>query len=146
MEHEGEVEVLNFSFWPYARYFDMWRAQPGCVFPIRDGRADWMAAHYGARAEWMRSLFERKTRLPRVVQALGHVWPGWQAVDLDIVHEESLALDAAFLQRVKQRPVTTCCGWKISNWSLVEKYEAAVRELFRPAAEFTLNTILQIHK
>ena len=136
MEHAGEVEVLNFSFWPYARCFDRWRAHPGCVFPIRGGRADRMAERHAARPAWLLATCEKKTRLPRIVQAAGRVWPGWQAVDLDIVHEESLALDADFLARVKRRAVTTCCGWKISNWPLVEKHEAVVRELFRPAAEF----------
>ena len=135
-EHAGEVEVLNFAFWPYARYFDAWRAHPGCVFPARGGRADRLAERHAARPPWLRNVLEKKTRLGRAVQAAGHVWPGWQAVDLDIVGEESLTLDVEFLTKVKRRAVTTCCGWKIANWPLVEKHEAAVRELFRPAADF----------
>jgi len=136
LEHAGEVEVLDFAFWPYAEYFESWREYPGCVFPRRDGRADRVAERHAARPTWLLAACEKKTRLSRVVQAAGHVWPGWQAVELDIVHEESLALDADFLARVKRRAVTTCCGWKIANWPLVEKHEPAVRELFRPSAEF----------
>lgn len=137
MEHPGELEVLNFAFWPFARYFDAWRVHPGCIFPLRDGRADRLAERHAALPAWLRDAGENKSRLQRAVQAAGRGWPGWQAVELDIVREESLALDAAFLQRVKQRPVTTCCGWKIASWPLVAKHEVAVRELFRPAAEFT---------
>ena len=136
MEHAGEVEVLNFAFWPYANGFAAWREHPGCVFPLRDGRADTLAQRWQRAARGPLGVLEKKSRLPRLVQAAGHVWPGWQAVDLDIVREGKLALDAAFLARVRQQRVTTCCGWEIANWPLVEKHEAPVREWFRPAAQF----------
>lgn len=131
LEHAGEVEVLNLAFWPHAQDFATWRLHPGCVFPVRAGRADSIAIN---SPRLLRAL-EKNSRLPRVVQAAGRVWPGWQAVTLDIAREESLALDAVFLTRVKQHAVTTCCGWKIANWPLVEKHEACVRDLFRPAPE-----------
>lgn len=131
LEHAGEAEVLDLAFWPHARDFAAWRAHPGCVFPPRAGRADrWVGRFPG-----LLRAAEKNSRLPRVVQAAGRVWPGWQAVDLDISREESLALDAAFLARVQQRAVTTVCGWKIANWPLFEKHAAAVREFFRPAPE-----------
>ncbi len=136
LEHAGEVEVLNFAFWPYADQFAAWREHPGCVFPLRGGRADALARRWPRAALAGRGLFKKNSRMPRVVQALGRGWPGWQAVDLDIVRGEKLALDADFLARVRQKRVTTCCGWEIANWPLVEKHEPAVRELFRPAAEF----------
>jgi hypothetical protein len=146
LENAGEVEVLNFSFWPYAAHFAAWRNHPGCVFPLRAGKADRIAACWSRMPRRVRGALTYHTRLQRVVQAAGHVWPGWQAVDLDIVGEEKLALDAAFLARVKRRRVTTCCGWEIANWPLVAKHEAAVREFFRPtpelaapAAEFMAN-------
>ncbi|MDP3069244.1 MAG: hypothetical protein Q8N18_03100 [Opitutaceae bacterium] len=131
MENAGEVEVLNLAFWPHARDFAVWRTHPGCVFPLRAGRADRLAT----MAPRLWRALEKNSRLPRAVQAAGRRWPGWQAVDLDIVGEEQLALDADFLARVKRRRVTTCCGWEIANWPLVEKHAAAVRELFQPAAE-----------
>ena len=107
LEHAGEVEVLNFAFWPYARDFETWRAHPGCVFPLRAGRADRLAVRHAAAPAWMRRRLEKKTRLGRIVQAAGHAWPGWQAVDLDIVREENLKLDTNFLARVRRRAVTT---------------------------------------
>lgn len=135
LEHEGSVEVLNFAFWPYADHFVAWRKHPGCVFPLREGPADRWARRWAEAPRGLRRVLEKKTRLPRIVQAAGHVWPGWQAVELDLVKEEKLALDAALVERVSRRRVTTCCGWEIANWPLVEKHEAAIRELFRPVAE-----------
>lgn len=131
LEHAGEVEVLDLAFWPHARDFAVWRAHPGCVFPIRAGRAD----RWATRFPGMLRALEKNSRLPRAVQAAGRVWPGRQAVDLDVAREESLALDADFLGRARRRAVTCVCGWKIANWALVERRDAAVRECFRPAPE-----------
>lgn len=135
--HAPQVEVLNFAFWPFAGYFALWREHPGCVFPVRGGLADWLARRYrGLPGRWQTSL-ESGNRLPRKVQASGHWWPGWQAVDLDVAREESIDLDdPAFLERVTRRAVTTCCGWKIASWRLVAEQQAELRGFFRPAAEF----------
>ena len=135
--HPGEVEVVNFAFWPFAHYFEEWRSYPGCVFPLRSGRADRLARRRAALPSWLREIVEARSRLPRVVQAAGHWWPGWQAVELDIVREESIDLDNSdFLARIAQRPVTTCCGWKITSWRLVAEQQAELRDFFRPAPEF----------
>jgi hypothetical protein len=135
--HPGEVEVLNLAFWPYANLFARWREHPGCVFPVRPGSPDTLARQRAAWPKRLRDWSESRTRLGRVVQAAGHWWPRWQAIDLDIVREESIDLESpAFLTRVVRRPVTTCCGWKISCWRLVAAQQAELKEYFRPAPEF----------
>jgi hypothetical protein len=135
--HPGEIEVLNFAFWPFADYFASWREHPGCVFPLRPGRADWLARRRAGLPRWLREPVEARSRLPRVVQAAGHWWPGWQAVDLDIVREESIDLDdPGFLARIARRPATTLCGWKIASWRLVAEQQAELRGFFAPAPEF----------
>lgn len=135
--HAGQVEVLNLAFWPFADYFALWREHPGCIFPLRAGRADWLARRRAALPRWLRVAGETKSRLQRAVQAAGHGWPGWQAIALDIAREESLDLDNPdFLARIARRPVTTCCGWKIASWRLVAEQQAELRGFFRPAPEF----------
>ncbi len=135
--HPGEVEVLNFAFWPFAGYFGVWREHPGCVYPLHVGWADRLARWRAALPRPLRDWSEARSRLPRVVQAAGRWRPGWQAVELDIAREESADLNAPeFLARIARRPVTTCCGWKIASWKLVAEQQAGLRELFRPAPEF----------
>ena len=81
LENAGEVEVLNFAFWPYADCFATWREHPGCVFPLCAGRADRLARRWAELPRALQGALEHKTRLQRVVQAAGRIWPGWQAVD-----------------------------------------------------------------
>jgi hypothetical protein len=134
--HETEVEVLNLAFWPFARYFGVWREHPGCVFPVRDGNADGLARRVATHPR-LSSAMEGRNRLQRAVQAAGRWLPGWQSIELDIAGGESLDLDdPAFLARVRRRAVTTCCGWKIASWRLVAEHTTELRALFRPALEF----------
>jgi hypothetical protein len=136
-EYAGEVEVLNFAFWPFAGYFETWSVHPGCNFPIRRGRADRIATRWAAIPHWLREALNKQSRPRRVVQAAGHCWPGWQAVELDIAREESLTLDAQFLMRIQRRAKTMCCGWKIANWNLVAKHESFLRQIFRPKSKLS---------
>ena len=135
--HEGEVEVLNFAFWPFASYFALWREHPGCVFPVRPGRADWLARQRARLPRGLQRRFEERSRLQRLVQGVGRWLPTWQAIELDIPHGERLDLDDdAVFARVARNPVTTCCGWRIDTWSQVAAQESKLRSFFRPAPEF----------
>lgn len=135
--HPGRVEVLDLAFWPFADLFAVWREHPGCVFPVRAGRADRWARRRATWPRWLREWSEARTRLPRVVQAAGHWWPGWQAVELDIARGESADLDdPEFIARLARRRVTTCCGWKIASWRLVAEQQEELRKFFCPAPEF----------
>jgi hypothetical protein len=128
---------MNFAFWPYADFFEEWRERPGCVFPVRVGGADRLARWRAGQPGWLRVVSEKNTRLPRIVQAAGRWWPGWGAVKLDIVGEESADLeDPRFFARLTRQPVTTCCGWEIASWRLVAAQQAELRSYFRPAPEF----------
>jgi hypothetical protein len=133
----GDVEVLNLAFWPYAGFFAQWRDRPGCVYPRRAGRADRLARWRAALPDSLRKMGEKSTRWPRLVQGAGRWLPNWQAISLDIVREESADLeDPALLARIKERPVTTFCGWRIACWQWVAEQEAELRGLFQPAPEF----------
>lgn len=135
--NEGRAEVLNLAFWPFADCFARWRDHPGCVFPVRPGREDWLARRRTRLPRWLREWSEARDRLPRAVHAAGHWWPGWQAVALDVAQGESLDLDAPeFLTLVSRRSVTTCSGWKIASWRQVAAQQAELRPWFRPAPEF----------
>ena len=145
--HAGQVEVLNFAFWPYAQYFSHWREQPGCLFPERPGRADGLARRWAAAPRRLFAFGESRGRLARAVQAAGRWRPGWQAIALDVAQGEGIDLeDPEFFARVARRPVTTCSGWKIAGWRLVAEQQAELREYFRPvpaptrrAVEFLAN-------
>jgi hypothetical protein len=134
-EHEGEVEVIDLAFWPYAEFFEQWKNHPACVYPVRPHRLDATArpfrrlpAWLGRRAEW---------RLQRVVHATGRWWPRWQAVGLDDPAGENLDLKSPdFFSSVTKHRVTTCAGWRISNWNLFEKHQAAIKGCFRPEPTF----------
>jgi hypothetical protein len=135
--NEGEVEVVNLAFWPFARYFEVWRDHPGCLFPLRPCGADWLARRRARLPDSLRSLLEERSRLPRIVQAAGRWLPGWQAIALDIPAGEALELDdPAVLARIARSPVTTCSGWKIATWNQVARQEAELRTWLRPAPEF----------
>jgi hypothetical protein len=134
-EHEGEVEVIDMAFWPYAGFFQQWKSHPACVYPVRPHRLDSTARRFrrlpgwlGRRGEW---------RLQRAVHATGRWWPGWQAVELDDPAEEAIDLESpAFFSSVAKHRVTTCAGWKISGWNFFAKHRAALRESFRPESAF----------
>lgn len=132
--HPGAVEILNFSFWPFAHFFAQWRQHPGCVFPVRGGWPDRLARCRSALPECVRQVSEKRSRAPRLVQALGGRVPGSQAIALDIHAGEILDLDdPTFLSRVDVRRYTTLSGWRIASWRLVADQERELREYFRPA-------------
>lgn len=136
-----DVEVFNFSFWPYADCFALWREHPGCVFPVRSGREDWLARQHARLSPRLRRWSEGRNRLSRVVHTLGRWHPDWQAFALDIARGDSLDLDdPGVLDLVLRRPVTTCSGWKISSWRLVASQQNELRTLFCPALEFELSS------
>jgi hypothetical protein len=134
-EHEGEVEVIDMAFWPYARFFQQWQSHPACVYPVRPHRLDAAARQFrrlpvwlGRRAEW---------RLQRAVHAIGRCWPGWQAMALDDPAGENIDLESPdFFSSVTQHRVTTCAGWKISGWNFLAKHQVMLRECFRPEPAF----------
>jgi hypothetical protein len=135
--HPGQVEVCNFSFWPFADYFVTWREHPGCVFPLRKSRADRLARWRAALPGWMRSAVEARSRLQRCVQAAGRWWPGAQAIELNIRKHEGIDLDdPGFFARIAQRRVTTCCGWQIASWPLLAQQQEGLRGYFQPVPEF----------
>lgn len=135
LEQDGAVEVRDLAFWPYARFFEVWCRHPGCVFPPRPDRWDELA-------RWRRLLPEPVLRrldwrVQHGVQALGRHRRGWQAVTLDVAARETLDLGSkALRQRVERQDVTTCAGWRIAGWKLVEKHAATLRDHFRPERAF----------
>lgn len=133
----GQAEVLDLAFWPYAHFFSTWRDHPGCVFPLREGRADAWARRYRSLPTWMRQRLENRDAVGRCVHASGRYRPARQAIAVD--DRESVDLDdPAFFARVARRPVTTCSGWSIASWKLVAQQEDELRKLFQPAPEFAL--------
>lgn len=135
LEHEGEVDVLDFAFWPYAALFAQWGQFPGCTFPLRPGLASRLAQMVeGLPPRWRRPL-QNGYRVPRLLHRLGGWYPGWQSIELDDAAGEQIELDdPGFLARVRDCPVTTCAGWGFTSWRAVEAHEAALRSLFRPSA------------
>src|SRR5690606_36435547 len=84
---------------------------------------------------WLRALSVKRNYGPRFLQAMGHVLPGWQAVNADDHRPEGVDLgDPTFLAKIMQAPLTTWCGWRIASWPLVEEQQADLRILFQPEA------------
>jgi hypothetical protein len=133
-EHANEVEVLNFAFWPYAALFATWSESPACISPVRPTRVGRLAQVLNRLPPRLRTRLQAGYRVARGVHRLGTRIPGWQAIELDDKAGESIDLDdPCFLEKVRPYAVSTCAGWKISTWRLVEAYEPELRELFRPA-------------
>ena len=135
--HEGQVEVLDLAFWPYATYFDVWRQHPACLFPIRPSRMDAWARRLDDLPGWMRRGGLDRDRWSSLVHVAGRWRPGWQAITDGGSKSEGIDLDdPVFFPRVARSPVTTCSGWKIASWRLFEQYQAELRGYFLPAPEF----------
>jgi len=134
-EHEGIVEVINLGFWPYAELFSPWLECPGCVYPVRPHLLDMVAR------KWRRLprpfLTYTAWRMQRLGHAVGHFWPGSQAIALNDRLGEAIDLEQPeFFSRIESRRLTTCAGWKISGWNFLARHQAALCDFFRPAAEF----------
>lgn len=133
----ARVEVVNFAFWPYAKYFDLWAEHPGCVFPLKDSFADLLAKEYSYLPSWLREKLEGRYRLPRFVHVGGVLLPRSQSIQVNIAREESLELGSReFLKRLESFKTTTISGWRIADWKLVRSRESGIRELFRPALRY----------
>lgn len=134
-EHEGEVEVIDMAFWPYAELFQQWKSHPACVYPMRPHRLDAAARQFRWLPGW---LGQRGARyLHGAVHATGRWWPGWQMVALDDPAGESLDLESPdFFSSAAKHRVTTCAGWKVSGWNFLAKHQAVIRECFRPEPGF----------
>ena len=134
-EHAGAVEVRNLAFWPYAQYFETWRAHPGCVFPLRADAWDEVARARQWLPGWVRHRLD--WRVQHQVHALGRRRAGWQAISLDDAADEALDLgDPALARKISNRSTTTCAGWRIASWELLARHQAAVRGLLQPARDF----------
>jgi len=128
---DGQVEVRDFAFWPYARYFAWWRNHPGCVFPPRSDAWDEIARWRDLLPEYVTHRLD--WRLQRFLQVRGGRWPGWQAIDADSPGgKSSMRLDEAFWRRVQRKPVTACAGWNLAGWDLVARHQSRLRDYFQP--------------
>src|SRR5437867_1802898 len=133
---DGNVEVINLAFWPFAEYFATWNENPGCIFPLRRaGTAD-LTAHLSARLPtWLRTRME--WRWQSFVQNTGKWWPQWQSISLHDSAGEEIDLDSPlFGDRINRSRVTTCRGWRIAGWRLFSEQQTELRKFFRPAAAF----------
>lgn len=136
-ENQARVEVLNFAFWPYARFFEKWGECRSCQFPVRTTRMTRLARLIDRLPSGLRMHLQGGRRISRLVHRLGRRWPGWQAIELDDRAGESLELaDPGFMARILPFPVTTVAGWKVAAWGLFAEHEARLRELFLPSAQW----------
>lgn len=135
--NEGAVSVLDLAFWQSARYFSTWREHPGCVFPVRNGRADRVARVLGKLPDRVLTWCDNRWLVQRTVHRLGKAWPRGQAILLNDLGNEQIELERPeFLHRVQDRPLTTCAGWRIACWKYVAEQQHVLRTWFRPAAEW----------
>ncbi len=136
-QYPGEVEVLDFPFWRYARYFEGWGDFRGAVIPRRHTIADRIAKMYGVVPSRWCEQWERADRLPRWLQQFAHGRSGWQVIALNDVAGEQIDLDAPFFfAQVQQARITLCSGWEIAGWEALAERESELRALFQPATPF----------
>ncbi|MBK9990381.1 MAG: hypothetical protein IPP19_06530 [Verrucomicrobia bacterium] len=135
--HEGQIEVLNMAFWPYADCFQVWDDDRGCAFPKPSRLANLMVKSRAAVPTWVLSRVER--RFQHLIHAAGYWCPGMHAITLDDLGGESIDLDdPVFFDRIASRSVTTCSGWKIASWRLFAEHQTELRKYFQPTAGFAL--------
>lgn len=136
LANEGQVEVLNVAFWPYAEYFEQWRRSPACLFPQRHSVLGTIGASRTLLPSKLRGWVEAGYRVPRIIHGTGKWMPGWQDLALDDAAGESLDLAAsAFVQRIRRRSVTTFAGWRVANWTQLREHADEVRMWLRPAVD-----------
>lgn len=135
-DHSGEVEVIDYAFWPYADYFALWREHPGCVFPLRPSAADRLARLRASMPSWLRRRGEGRDRFARLVHAAGRWRLDGQAFAADGVDKVVDLDDPKFFEEITQRKVTTCSGWRIASWRLVAEHQSRLRGFFQPAEIF----------
>lgn len=131
-QSRADIEVLNLSFWPYARHFAVWRQAPACIVPSWAGGWTNTVARVVTGVPRIRATWSGHQRVQRAVDWLGRHLPAWQAVALDDAAGETINLDApVWIERVKRARVTTCSGWRFSAWRSVAEQADAIRPLFR---------------
>jgi hypothetical protein len=130
-QNEGEVAVLNHSFWPFARYFARWSAFPACRYPAGNRLAGAMARAITLLPVPLRAQVEKHSRLPRLVHRVGPALPGWQRIALDVAGGEMVDLAGEdFLATVRARRVTVCSGWRFACWPWVARQRDTLRPFF----------------
>ena len=135
--NQEAVEVLDFAFWQTARYFSVWHEHPGCVFPVRAGRADSLARLLSMLPERAVQWADGRWLLQKWVHKLGRASPRSQALALDDQAGERIDLEAPeFLSSVQSHTLSTCSGWQIACWKYVAEQQDTLREWFRPAADW----------
>ena len=140
-DHDGEVEVLNLAFWPFAQFFAVWQEHPGCIFPVRNSWFDRWAVRAMATKRVRDSMAGRQG-FQRAVHGAGRWVPGWEALTLDFANDEALDLrNPALLARVRRCAVTTCCGWRIADWRSVAERQAELRTWIRPAPRYARTAV-----
>jgi hypothetical protein len=132
--HPGEVEIVNFAFWPYADFFSVWRDHRGCAFPLKTGLADKLARLRMMLPNNFRTWSEGADRMSRFLMMISRFYPGCQRIQLRLPGEDDIDLgDASFLRRVASHRITTCSGWRIASWNLLADHQQEVRAYFQPA-------------
>ncbi|HEY4246050.1 MAG TPA: hypothetical protein VGM64_04285 [Lacunisphaera sp.] len=132
--HAGRVSLVNVAFWPYVKFFENGLNHPGGEFPPSTGCWDGLARSYTRLPSRIRMKADNRSRLGRMMHAVGRYWPSGQAIALDDARGECIDLgDEAFFSRVAAHRITTVSGWKIASWRLVAEQATELREYFRPA-------------
>ena len=130
----GAVAVCNFSFWPYAEYFEHWRSRPGCTAPVDSPGNDRWARRWAMLPERVRGIGAKNDRLARVLHLVARSWPRVQACALDVLAEETADMEKpVFGDYARGKALTFYAGWRIHAWNLVEARETKLRSRFQPA-------------
>jgi hypothetical protein len=133
---EENVQLINVAFWPFAPYFVPWNEEPGCIYPrSAAGAANLTSRLMTALPDYLQRRLEVRWQL--LIQKAGGRWPNSQSVVLRDDVGEAIDLDSPFfMDRLKQRRITMCRGWKISSWRLFAEQQDELRKLFQPAPRF----------
>src|SRR5262245_31907158 len=104
----GEVEIVNMAFWPFARDFQAWSDNPGCIFPQRRVETAALTARMSERLpNWLRIRLE--WRWQSLVQNTGKWWPDWQSISLHDEAGEQLDLESPLFSDTIARSRSTIC-------------------------------------
>ena len=134
-EQQNEVVVTDLALWPYAEYFVGSQRHPGCTWPLPSRVADCLSRFRSRLPGAVKRRVDR--RLPNLLHGLGKTLGIARSITADPEGGGRYELDSEdFRQRLGDRRLTFCRGWRFAGWERFARQQTALRAYFQPTEDW----------